>query len=126
MTSSQQPTTYGETAAEPRGQEVSDKAFLITWILAWMLGWLGADRFYLGKIGTAILKLITLGGLGIWALVDLILVLAGVQRDKQGRRLEGCDRYKKAAIIITITVWVISMAAGIASGAITASMGTTG
>ncbi|MGO4493354.1 TM2 domain-containing protein, partial [Arthrobacter sp. 2YAF22_2] len=49
------------------------KSFLTTWLLALLLGALGADRFYLGKVGTGILKLVTLGGFGIWALIDIIL-----------------------------------------------------
>ncbi|MCH8981163.1 TM2 domain-containing protein [candidate division KSB1 bacterium] len=40
-------------------------------------------RFYVGKIGTGILQLITLGGLGIWALVDFIMIVTGNFKDKQ-------------------------------------------
>ena len=43
------------------------KAYIVTFLLALLLGVLGADRFYLGKIGTGILKLVTVGGLGIWS-----------------------------------------------------------
>ncbi|HWM17789.1 MAG TPA: TM2 domain-containing protein [Microbacterium sp.] len=63
----------------------SPKSWLATLLLAIFLGELGIDRFYLGKVGTGILKLITFGGFGIWWLIDIILTIAGVATDKQGR-----------------------------------------
>lgn len=69
--------------------DVSEKSRLITTLLcilpAWFFGIAGIHRFYLGKIGTGILMLITLGGLGIWTLIDLIMVAAGVMKDKEGK-----------------------------------------
>jgi TM2 domain-containing membrane protein YozV len=62
----------------------SPKSWLATLLLSIFLGELGIDRFYLGKIGTGILKLITLGGLGIWWVIDIILTIAGAATDKQG------------------------------------------
>jgi TM2 domain-containing membrane protein YozV len=91
------------------GPQVSEKSFLATWLFAWLLGFFAVDRFYLGKIGTGIVKLLTFGGLGIWWLVDLIIVLVGGQRDKQGRKLDGYDKFKKVAWIITGAVIVLSM-----------------
>lgn len=79
-----------------------DRSFIATWLFSWLLGVFGVDRFYLGKIGTGILKLITFGGLGVWWLVDLVLVLAGAARTKHGRALSGYDAHKKAAWIVTI------------------------
>jgi TM2 domain-containing membrane protein YozV len=58
--------------------------WLATLLLCWILGVFGAHRFYLGKIGTGILMLITLGGLGIWYIIDLILVIVGQFRDSNG------------------------------------------
>lgn len=87
----------------------SSKSFLVTWLLSLLVGIFGVDRFYLGKIGTGILKLITFGGFGIWALVDLILVLANKTRDKQGLPLEGYDRHKRMALIVTAAVILLSI-----------------
>jgi hypothetical protein len=94
----------------------SQKSFLTTWLLALLLGGLGADRFYLGKPGTAILKLITFGGLGIWVLVDLILLLTGATRDGRGRPLEGYSRAKIPAIAVTAGLVALSVVVGAVSG----------
>ena len=64
---------------------ISPKARLIALLLCWFLGTFGVHRFYVGKTKTAILMILTLGGLGIWTLVDLIVILVGSFRDKQGR-----------------------------------------
>ena len=64
---------------------ISNKARLVTLLLCWFFGALGLHRFYVGKIGTAILMIVTLGGLGLWVLIDLIVILVGSFRDKRGR-----------------------------------------
>src|SRR5699024_11357321 len=91
---------------------VGQKSCLATWLLSWLLGVLGADHFYLGKIGTGILKLITLGGLGLWSLIDLIITLVGAQKDKHGLRLQGYDQHKKIAWIVTGIFFVLGLIIG--------------
>lgn len=99
---------YPQAPAYGQAQQ-SSKSFLVTWLLSLLLGVLGVDRFYLGKIGTGILKLVTFGGLGIWALIDLILVLANKTRDKQGLPLEGYEKHKKIALIVTGAFLLLSI-----------------
>lgn len=93
----------------PLGPAVGTKSFLTTWLLSLLLGGLGVDRFYLGKVGTGILKLVTLGGIGIWSLIDLILVLTNKQTDKRGNKLAGYDQHKKVALIVTLALVVLSI-----------------
>ena len=64
--------------------ENSEKSFVITLILCILLGGLGIHRFYVGKIWTGILMLLTLGGLGIWELIDIIVIAVQKFKDKKG------------------------------------------
>ncbi|MFL1381806.1 MULTISPECIES: TM2 domain-containing protein [unclassified Nocardiopsis] len=63
---------------------VSPKNWLVTVLLSFFLGYLGVHRFYVGKIGTGVLMLITCGGVGVWALIDFIMVLLGKFKDSDG------------------------------------------
>jgi TM2 domain-containing membrane protein YozV/ribosomal protein L40E len=63
--------------------DVSSK-WLITLLLCAFLGYFGAHRFYNEKYGTAILQLITFGGFGIWYIIDLIIIIVGHFKDKNG------------------------------------------
>ena len=47
--------------------------FLTFLLLSITLGWLGIDRFYKGEVAWGIVKLITIGGLGVWYLVDICI-----------------------------------------------------
>ena len=66
------------------------KDWLTVLLLSIFLGSLGVDRFYLGYTGLGILKLVTLGGCGIWALIDIIMIATNKLKDSNGTPL-----YKK-------------------------------
>ena len=66
----------------------SDKRMVPALLLCFFLGGLGIHRFYVGKAGTGILMIFTLGGLGLWSLVDLIMIIVGSFKDKEGRDLQ--------------------------------------
>ena len=65
----------------------SNRDWLVALVLSVIVGTLGVDRFYLGKIGTGILKLITFGGLGVWTIIDIILIAIKKLDDKEGLKL---------------------------------------
>ena len=98
----QQPPQYGQPplqyggAPDPQapygrnpvtGEPLSDKQKLVAGLLQLFLGGFGVGRFYLGYTGIGIAQLLTCGGLGIWALIDAILILVGKVPDAQGRPL---------------------------------------
>jgi TM2 domain-containing membrane protein YozV len=65
----------------------SEKRILPAALLAFFFGVFGAHRFYVGKMGTGFLQLLTLGGLGIWALIDLIIIVCGAFRDGDDEKI---------------------------------------
>lgn len=66
---------------------MSEKRNLPVFLLCFFLGMFGVHRFYVGKVGTGILQLLTLGGVGIWVTIDLIVILCGGFTDKEGNRI---------------------------------------
>ena len=64
--------------------EGGGKSQLVALLLALFLGILGIHRFYLGYTTIGIIQLLTLGGLGIWAFIDLILIITGDLKPKTG------------------------------------------
>ncbi len=50
------------------------KSPTVAWLLWFFLGGIGGHRYYLGRIGTAILMTLTIGCIGIWTLIDLFFI----------------------------------------------------
>jgi hypothetical protein len=69
---------------EERWEEASDRSRLVALLLCILLGYLGVHRFYVGKIGTGILWLLTGGMFGIGYVIDAVLIAAGNFRDSNG------------------------------------------
>jgi hypothetical protein len=66
----------------------SERSWWITFWLSLLLGWAGADRFYLGSALLGLLKFFTIGGAGLWWLTDFVLLLLGHVKDEEGRSLK--------------------------------------
>ena len=68
--------------------DVKDNRGLITILLCWFLGILGAHRFYTGHTIIGIIQLLTLGGCGIWVLIDFVMLLLGNFKDADGNTIK--------------------------------------
>ena len=75
----------GGVALTSRGE--SPRRIMPAAILCFFFGIFGVHRFYVGKVGTGLLQLVTLGGLFIWATIDFIMIVVGAFTDKEGRKL---------------------------------------
>lgn len=78
----------GTTPEPPTAPPAGGKEWIVALLLSIFLGSLGIDRFYLGYTGLGILKLLTCGGVGVWWLIDLILIAMGKMTDKNGQPLK--------------------------------------
>ena len=66
-------------------KSVSPSSRLATLLFCLFLGVFGVHRFYVGKIGTGVAMIVTFGGLGIWVLIDFIMIVVGGFTDSEGR-----------------------------------------
>ncbi len=74
-----------QVASFSKAIDVSEKSWVAALLLCFFLGVFGVHRFYTGRIGTGIVMLLTLGGFGIWALIDFIIIICGSFKDNEGK-----------------------------------------
>ncbi|KAF9584202.1 hypothetical protein BGW38_007237 [Lunasporangiospora selenospora] len=79
--------TLLKSVARPDDRCQSDRSYPVAILLSIFFGYVGIDRFYLGYIISALLKLATAGGFGIWYIIDIILICIGALPDHNGCRL---------------------------------------
>lgn len=66
---------------------VSNRSWTVALVLSLLFGWMGVDRFYLGQIGLGVAKFLTAGGLGVWWVIDFVLIALRRAKDSEGRLL---------------------------------------
>ena len=110
-------TTQSTQETAPVTASVNNQRdYLVASILSIFLGWLGVDRFYLGYIGTGIVKLLTFGGLGIWALYDQIMIITDSKKDADGQPLKDFERNKQTVWILAGVLWLLNALGGVFYG----------
>lgn len=92
------------------------KSKLVTFLLCWFLGVFGVHRFYVGKIGTGILWLLTGGLFGVGILVDMIMILTNSFRDKDGNLLN--IDISTLLIVLLFAVWIVIQCVILFTGAV--------
>lgn len=123
-------------------QPVSPKKFVVAWLFALLLGPLGAHRYYLGHVPTAVVKTVLLASavtlfslgqenvalgavalVGAWTVIDLVLLLTGTMRDSHGHQLANYRRRAGVCAAITVLLLATALTAALIIGTSTAVAG---
>lgn len=83
--------------------------FIAAFMFSFYFGWLGIDRFYMGKYITGLIKLLTIGGLGLWVIIDTGVIVSGAAKDRWGNPLIDAAKYKKFAKTTISLTYLISL-----------------
>lgn len=78
----------GQTFNTPQTTKEKEDRWLIALVLCIVLGGFGVHRFYTGNTTTGIIMLLTLGGCGIWVLIDIIMIACNTYVDGNGQHLK--------------------------------------
>lgn len=90
--------------------ENQERSYIGATLLSWFLGGYGIDRFYLGHLGTGVAKFLTLGGFGVWTLIDQFLVTFGkLAENNNPAPLKGYGEHNKLMKVL----WVVMMAVSV-------------
>jgi TM2 domain-containing membrane protein YozV len=89
-----------QALGKPSGE--SDKNWAVAVLLSALFGYLGADRFYLGYVESAVLKLVTVGGLGLWWLWDLLFLITASLPDADGYWLKREIRLTPGLVLLLL------------------------
>jgi TM2 domain-containing membrane protein YozV len=96
--------TCGQPLAQAQG-----KSHTVAMLLCFFFGGLGVHRFYMGKIITGILMLLTGGGLGIWLLIDFIILVFGNFHDSNGYPLYGKNKSLSLILFVLLFISVVAV-----------------
>lgn len=90
---------------------------MAAFFISFTWGIFGVDRMYLGKWWTGLLKLVTIGGYGVWLVVDIVSISKGNMRDAWGRELHGASEYQpfvhKFSLIFSIVAILLALVVGV-------------
>lgn len=79
---------YEDPKKELEKSTISEKSRLVAFLLCFFVGVFGVHRFYVGKIGSGVAQILTFGGMGVWTLVDMIVIICGSFKDKDGKYIK--------------------------------------